>query len=87
MVTEVHDLLEKLSITKTSCFFFSCYVKSDVDWLKTTIKIEMENGFVSFSLCGKIGVGIPGPIFISMALWVGGVKKNNVTDNGGVETA
>lgn len=47
----------------------------------------MENGFVSFSLYGKIGLGIPGPIFISMTLWVGGVKKNNVTDNGGIVTA
>lgn len=30
---------------------------------------------------------VPGPVFISMALWVGGVKKNSVADNGGVETA
>lgn len=43
-------------------------------------------GFVSFSLYGKIGLGIPGLVFINMAFWVGGVKKKNVTDNGGTVT-
>lgn len=47
----------------------------------------MENRFVLFSLCGKNWSWYSRPQFNSMALWVGGVKKNNVTDNGGVVTA
>lgn len=40
-----------------------------------------------FHCMAKIGLGIPGPSFSSMALWVGRVEKNNVTDSGGVVTA
>ena len=47
----------------------------------------MEMVLFYFHCMAKIGLGIPAPSFSSIALWVGRVKKNNVTDNGGVVTA
>lgn len=65
------------SITKTSCFFFSCYLKSDVDWLKTTIKIEMENRFCFiFIVWQKLVLVFQAPILLA---WLCGLGESRRT--------
>lgn len=95
LLWQVHDPVKKVEyeqrrkVTFFFAFLWIC-VSSDVDCLKTTMKIEIGKQIsFHFQCTAKLAlVFILGLIFINTAFWVGGGEERNPTGDGGAaETA
>lgn len=95
LLWQVHDPVKKVEyeqrreVTFFFAFLWIC-VTSDVDCLKTTMKIEKGKQIsFHFQCTAKLAlVFILGLIFINTAFWVGGGEERNPTGDGGAaETA